>query len=480
MLGTRPVPIRPVLYTSTAACFLLLATATWAGGPGSLDPGFGVGGKVTSGFGLPAGFDQGYAVALQLDGKALIAGNATFMDTDYDFGVLRLTAAGALDLSFAGTGMSTVFFDLEPGGQDQACAVAVGPDGTIVVAGSASLPTRADIAVAKLLPDGTLDPSFDGDGKAVIPFDPSVPDSTDVSLAQAVVVQPDGKILVGGVGFSNANNGDCFVVRLNADGSLDSGFGVGGRLSLGEASSEEWCIDLELQDDGKVVLLVEGGSVTDSAVVRLTATGALDETFDGDGVMPLDFGPAQSEPAALEIDASGRLVVAGFVDLPPGRGGGGSPGEKIGVFRLLPSGALDASFGSGGWATFEIDDSVRLRPTSLGVGEGGRVVVGGIIDGLGYEAWDFLAVRFLADGTVDSSFGLGGFSTVPFDLAPHNDDRVADLVLRANGDILLAGTAFSEIVTSSLVAAAQLDGSVPLFQDGFESGDTSLWSVTVP
>ena len=204
------------------------------GAPGSLDPSFGTGGKVQTNVNP----NQVTNAALQPDGKILvIASLADFKIASLVFGVLRYTPGGALDPSFGSAGIVRTAFTI---GFHYPYGIAIQPDGKIVVAGSASSPNNSTdmIAVARYSTDGSLDGSFGSGGKV-----------TTVLLgfrdvAQVVIVQPDGKILIGGFALTCFGRGcghDTALVRYNPDGSLDTTFGKGGSVvTLGARVSRMW------------------------------------------------------------------------------------------------------------------------------------------------------------------------------------------------------------------------------------------------
>ena len=179
---------------------------------GDLDTSFGMNGKLTFGFG---GLDYAYAVALQPDGKIVVAG-FTETSVGIDVAVVRLNANGSPDTSFHKDGKLTFGF----GGVDLALAVAMQPDGKIVLAGTGN-PNR-DVAVVRLSANGSFDSSFDQDGIVGVDFG-----SQDGG--QAVALQPNGKIVVAGYTFVG---NDVAVVRLNPNGSPDAGFGTNGKLTF--------------------------------------------------------------------------------------------------------------------------------------------------------------------------------------------------------------------------------------------------------
>ena len=217
-------------------------------------------------------------MAVQSDGKIVAAGYASM--TSADFAVARYNTDGTLDDTFAGSGTVTTDFFNE---LDYAQAVAIQADGKIVAGGLARMGTEDVIAIVRYNPDGSLDMTFSGDGKAY----------TDFGLASeltGLAIQSDGKIVaVGGV--YPAGGAECAVVRYNTDGSLDTSFSVDGKVLVGFGSTSSAAKAVAVQTDGKIV--IAGYAVlstgVDFAVARLTSAGALDTTFSLDGKLTTDF-----------------------------------------------------------------------------------------------------------------------------------------------------------------------------------------------
>ncbi|MEV6839365.1 calcium-binding protein [Streptomyces sp. NPDC051133] len=291
---------------------------------GSLDPSFGGDGRVTTPINnmIPPEqlqWGEAHAVALQSDGKIVVVGGSwrAYEDCCW-FVVARYNADGTLDTTFGG-GDGRVFTDF--GEPEEAEDVAIQPDGKIVAAGYVG----GEAAVARYNPDGSLDTTFGGDG--MVTTDPAGSDPQEGGDGRALVLQPDGKIVVAGqVGSTRF---DFALIRYNADGSLDSGFGAGGiqRTDFGDYDTPE---AVALQSDGKIVAAGSGGGGL--AVARYTAGGALDPSFDGDGRVVTPGASAQD----VKLQSDGRIVVAGS-------GAGG-----FAVLRYNTNGSLDTGFGSGG------------------------------------------------------------------------------------------------------------------------------------
>ncbi|MGW5457378.1 calcium-binding protein [Streptomyces sp. NPDC003996] len=322
---------------------------------GTLDTSFGGDGRVTTPINnmIPPEqlqWSEAHAVALQSDGKIVVAGGSW---REYEnccwFVVARYNPDGTPDTSFGG-GDGRVFTDF--GTPEEAEDVAVQPDGKIVAAGY----DGGDAAVARYNPDGSLDTSFGG-GDGMVTTNPAGPSLQEGGDARALVLQPDGKIVVAGeVGQTRF---DFALIRYNADGSLDTGFGSNGiqRTDFGGYDSAE---ALAVQSDGKIVAAGAGGG--GFALARYNTNGTLDTSFDGDGLVVTPGGGAED----VKLQSDGRIVVAG----------GGAGGFK--VLRYNTNGGLDTGFGTGGQATTgfggsDVAHGVALQSDGkiVAVGQGG-------------------------------------------------------------------------------------------------------------
>src|SRR5438094_1818540 len=235
---------------------------------------------------------------------------------------------------------------------------------------------------------GDLDTSFSGDGKKTISFG-------GVDIANVVLVQPNGRIVVAGGGAA----ADRFCVAgLRSNGVLDTGFGSGGKrvIGFGGRGLGESVFGAALQPDGKIVLV--GGSGLRAAVARLNPNGSLDTTFSGDGKKTFNWAPGDfSRAQAVLVLANGKLVVAGF---------SGPEGGDVQVARLKANGALDTAFGTGGKA------AVDFGGTDFGLAlarqADGRIVVAG-----GSTAGGAVVARLRANGTLDPDFDGDGRLMLP-------------------------------------------------------------------
>jgi uncharacterized delta-60 repeat protein len=265
---------------------------------GSLDTSFGPNGKVTTDFSGLA--DRVFAMAIRPDGKILVAG-LTDTGVDFDFALARYNSNGSLDETF-GTGgkVTTDFFN----SSDICYSIALQPDGKIVAAGVMS----GNFALARYNPDGSLDTDFAENGK--INFDFFGHDDS----AQAVALQ-DGKILVAGYAYNAGNtHSDFALARLNSDGLLDASFGVGGTATTDFFGDLDSVFGVAFQRDGRILAagFATSGNGKDFALARLNSDGLLDATFGAGGKVTTDFSGGEDSAVALAITPNGRALAAGY------------------------------------------------------------------------------------------------------------------------------------------------------------------------
>jgi uncharacterized delta-60 repeat protein len=367
--------------------------------PGDLDPMFDGDGKVKTDFAGSYDVDVAYGVVVQSDGKVVAAGSASG-----EFGLARYRADGALDPTFDGDGKVQTSFG--QGSVAFGYGVALQADGKIVMAGAAAIPgsgTASNFALARYNPDGSLDTGFDGDGKVVTDFT----SSTDQAIA--VVVQSDGKIVAAGA--SRATLGDRFdyaAARYLADGALDTSFSGDGKLRYGLGGTDESSQTVVVQTDGKVIL--GGIDLTNSAgvLLRFLPDGSIDTSFDGDGVavrLPGSVADValQSDGKILTVGDRGfsvtRFNVDGTVDTSFGGGtattslqsasansvlvqpngsivAAGNAQDDFAVGRFEPDADLDDTFGSSGTVTTDLGGPSDYA-YAVGLAPDGKIVAAG-------------------------------------------------------------------------------------------------------
>jgi uncharacterized delta-60 repeat protein len=314
---------------------------------GDVDLSFGNHGKVVGhAQGPDTRFDQFVAsnMALQADGKTIVVGNV-FHPTDSDDRrltlVARYNADGTVDKSYGTDGFTAIDFGGAFG--NGAGAVVIDAMGRAVVAGTVS-DTTSSFAIARLTTDGKLDASFSGDGKLITHF------GQQSSFANAIALAPDGKIIAAGYSRDSSDfksaTARFAVARYLGDGTLDKGFSVDGLQTIDIDAGDDRALNVAVLGDGKVLMsgyFNKPGEDSDFAVVRLTASGQLDNTFDGNGIAAVDFGGNEQATSMLP-EASGNIVLAGRTDF-----GKSEDYSAQAVFaRLNSAGALDTSFDGDG------------------------------------------------------------------------------------------------------------------------------------
>ncbi|HEX7185078.1 MAG TPA: delta-60 repeat domain-containing protein [Thermoanaerobaculia bacterium] len=296
---------------------------------GSLDTGFGSGGLVTTDFG---GFDLAEGVALLPDGRIAVAGTR-IVGQFHDFAVALYESNGSASAGFgAGGRVVTDFF----GRDDVARDVLAQPDGRIVAVGYAFSPVATRVALARYNLDGSLDPSFSGDGKA------TTSDSILSSeLGFAAALQPDGRIVVAGSRISGANF-NFLVERYLPNGSPDTSFGTGGWATLDFFGEQDEAHAVALQPGGGIVLagFARNGPDFvdyDFALARYTPGGLLDTSFGAAGRVTTDFFGLTDQGYAAASQPDGRIVVAGYATEPdPSRIGQFALARYLGAVNAPP------------------------------------------------------------------------------------------------------------------------------------------------
>ena len=399
-----------------AVCLTLTSSIAGAAVPADLDTSFDGDGKVRTTVGNS---DAAQAVAIQADGK-IVLGGGSWDAVQQRFAVVRYTSTGALDTTFSGDGKATVALGST---QDYARAVLVQPDGKIIAVGESYTAGGADFGLARFNPDGTLDTTFDGDGKVTTDF------AGAYDLAYGAAIQADGKIIATGLAESGGNY--VFgVARYNPDGSLDTTFDGDGKALTDIGDGTDYAFAVTVQTDGK--LIVAGGATQagneDLALVRYTSTGAPDTTFDGDGIVQQPIGAGTDEALAITLQADGKPVVTG-------RTHNGASYDVVAA-RFTTSGALDTTFDGDGINTVTLGTASEAG-RGIAVQRNGKLVVAGSAT-VGGNA-DLAFVRFNTDGSLDTTFNGSGSLTVPVGVS--NDNATAVQIQR-NGMIVAAAAVF--------------------------------------
>lgn len=268
---------------------------------GSLDTSFGTGGKTTTAVGTS--HDYGFAISQFPNGR-LVMGGYSYDSTAsrYNMAVVKYLEDGAVDSAFGTAGKATVSVG---SGSSYCFAVLIVAGNRIVCVGHASV-AGSDIAVVKFNSDGSLDTSFGSSGKVTI----DINSSTDYGYGAAV--QSDGKILItGSAGFGGRSY--FAAVRLNTDGSLDSSFDFDGKLYYALGPNLDEARSVQVQSNGRIILAGHSynGLDYDFSVTRLFTDGAMDTSFGSSGKLITPMGSGNDRIFASAIDDFGRIVTVG-------------------------------------------------------------------------------------------------------------------------------------------------------------------------
>lgn len=363
---------RFTLYVTLLFCMKTFAQ------DGTLDTSFGTGGRA---FATPPGLNQSLSkTVVQRDGKVIMAGRATNC-CGYDFSVTRFNNDGSLDNTFGREGI--VITEFTPGAWDIITTVAVQPDGKIIAGGYSS----NRFALARYHIDGSLDSSFNGNGKLTGRFNTS-------SEIYAVCVLSDGKILAGGASDMSGSSYDFTLARYLSDGSPDLTFDADGIVTTSLSTGSDIIYSLAIQADGKIVAAGTSGNGAgnDFAIVRYNDNGSADSTFNSNGKCIIDFGGNDNAYSAA-IQPDGKIVAAGSSDY------------TMAVARVLSNGRPDNTFNLSGKVITTMGTSFDQLYSVL-VQSNGKIMAGGVsFNGLNK---DFAVLRFNADGSFDQGFGTEG------------------------------------------------------------------------
>jgi uncharacterized delta-60 repeat protein len=417
--------------------------------PGYFDAGLGNGtGKVVGPRFMQTGYDRGTPVAIDNLGRIVAVGiryNTCATSTSFEWAIARYLPNGSLDVNFGAGGMVTIAFS----GGARAQGVAIQPDGKIVVAGSAK-PSRSSNAlpvVVRLTGTGSLDSTFDGDGVSWVSPGGKSPSGGFYSA----VVQSDGKIVAAGY-----TNGVGFVSRLHPNGALDSAFNGSGKYVLGV---EALFHTVRTQVIGSQERIVIAGAARDAsnhwigAVWRFTGSGAPDSSFGTGGLVTTSFHDEtagyifEDEFRGLAIDAANRIVTAGYALTHQQPTSEHSSQAQVVVARYAENGSLDVAFGDQGNGTVRVPATQAYEiGRAIAVQADGLLLVGGNSHAYGATgSVNYLVTlwRFTADGLVDTGFGPGGLVSDPI-TSGTRAAHLAGLALQPDGNIVTVGYVIME------------------------------------
>ncbi|HJS50829.1 MAG TPA: hypothetical protein VJ781_02930 [Pyrinomonadaceae bacterium] len=396
---------------------------------------------------------------LNNDGSIVVVGSGYFGASKSDIVIVRLRPDGAIDNAFGKNGFA--FSDIANDSSDVAEAASLQPDGKILVGGwiasGKEMPagfSNNDLLLLRYNSDGSIDKSFGSNGKVVTSF------SADTSeWLRAISIQPDGKIVAAATVHDGSSN-DFAVVRFNPDGSLDTRFGLNGKVKTVVSRLGDLVRSVALGQDGKILVAGETTTErrTDVAIVRYNGDGFLDKTFNGSGILTLGVGKnidigiwvAGMADAGLAIGIRSWGVMTGDI------GQSVSSGDSVAVVRLTADGRMDESFGKNGIASEMIKARTRVWAEDGAVAENGLIVIAGNVYN-GYTVpTNLVMARFRKTGALDTSFGNGGKVITN----PGPGAIVGNaLTLQKDGKILVAGSTAGPTGTVFAVARFAENGT---------------------
>ncbi len=406
-------------------------------------------------------------------------------------------------------------------GDDSAYCIAVQSDGRILVAGYSHNGSNTDFALVRFNNDGSLDSWFDGDSGSGNGIVTTAIGSSDESVA-SVLVQSDGKSLVAG-NTDTGGSEDFALARYHSDGTLDSSFGTGGRVITSINSGDDFLRDVALQDDGAILVAGydHTGSQWEYLVLRYDSNGDLDTSFDGDGIVITDPGNG-GRARAIAVQTDGRIVVIGdsygaVNDFTVARynsngsldtsfgggdgitvtdlGGGGhdyaqsvaiqddgnillgggtlAANYNFALARYSSLGVLDSGFGGG--TGYVLNDLGNFdMGTSVLVQSDGQILLAGYSNGAGN--YDFALVRYNSNGSLDTGFdgdtGLG--NGIIITAIGSGDEKGVGSALQNDGKILVAGYADIGGANDFALVRYNIDGTLDTTFDGVASGNVDL------
>lgn len=410
----------------TTLC-ILISFAVTAQTAGSLDSTFNSNGIYTYDFGFHDNLND---VTVQPDGKIVCTGVALNAGFAGVLKVMRLNIDGTPDNTF---GINSVFSILI-GNETYGYESFVQPDGKIIVAGiTYDANYYADWLLLCLDSTGVLDSSFGTNGITMVDF------FTRDDFAQAITFQADGKIVVAGTITDTINYfNNPSIVRFTENGIIDSTFGVNGVVTIPAIDIDNELTSIAVQADGKILAaghyskVFTGAMDFDILVIRVDTNGVPDATFGNNGVVKTSINGGIDDSFGMELDSAQNIIVAGFTTLPF------TLTLDMVLLKYDSTGTLDPNFGTAGIVTFNNADEdvaydVKIQPDN-------KIVVGGS-SGLSFFGPRSLAVwRYLPDGTPDNTFGTNGFVTTAIN--PDFQD-LNGIALQPDGKIVGAGRTYN-------------------------------------
>jgi uncharacterized delta-60 repeat protein len=418
------------------------------------------------------------------------------------FNLANAQVNGTLDLTFNGTGYNLVNIL----GNDNAQAIVINADSSIIIAGSMGNVGNLNVGVKKIFPNGTIDSNFGAGGALILDY------AGFSDFCYDMAIQSDGKIILAGSASINAANPDFLAMRIFPDGTLDTSFGILGYTTIAVNTGEDYAKSVVIQPDGKIVLAgsskVPGFSTENGALVRLNNDGSLDTSFGIGGISILSVSLATEKIESITLLPNGDFRAVGK--------GGTSNSQNMVIFGVLSDGNIDPNFGTNGYiyttllefgydiqekfnklfiaGSVSTDGAIYVTDfdgnpittfgnngratTTLNAGieyyaievlDNGKIILGGTTT-IGFLVRDNIVTAFNDDGTLDQTFGVagnaiintGGFDDV-YDLGIQSDGKIVGVGLtsQAGGNDMSVFRLENQIITNIAKTSKDYIGIFP-------------------
>ncbi len=377
------------------------------------------------------------------------------------FSVYLQSQEGILDISFGNNGL--IITDVNTS-NDVAQDMLVQADGKIIVAGYTSDGIKDFFCLMRYNIDGSKDFDFGDNGIVVTEF-------ASTSVGASMAIQTDGKILLGGHTWGGEANGFA-LARYHSNGSLDTDFGIMGKVTTLFPNFNAIGRSIAIQADGKIIL---GGRVytlnndaDDFAIARYFSNGTLDSSFGENGMVTTSFGPFTMDWLNdLELQADGKIIAAGFT------------GSSFAMARYLVDGSLDSLFGIDGLLITNFEGTEHGVISSIKLLSQGNILAAGFIRD---SFSNFALMQYRSNGDVDESFGTNG---ILITTVSDQSDGINAIKIQDDGKIIAGGTAYTDTHNQFKLARYHSDGSLDVsfgengITNAFNSIDGQLTDIAL-
>lgn len=425
--------------TKKLLTFSLLALTNIYAQDGTLDTSFGTNGKVVTT--VNGVVEKAKGVALQSDGKIVVAGYTYSEISGNDFVCIRYNTNGSLDTSFGNNGKVTV--DLQLGSDDKANGLDIEANtGKIILGGYSDDGTNKQGALVKLNTDGSLDTTFGTQGKVLTDFTPSANATIRQDEFRVIKIhQLTGNIIAGGTSFLATNDSKPIMARYTSNGSLDTTFNTTGKITSLPNTIDGWTFlfsieDLAVKSNGKITAVGYIKPTTgalyyysDNYTCRINANGTLDTTFDQDGYDSFLYATSDNVASSIVLNPDDSFYF------------GGQHAWNDNMNRLHIG--LTTASGVNSYNTIQFWQNMQPKCFALAKDTNGRLVMGGSLTDFSTGGSTFMLLRLTSAIDVDTTFGTGGYTATSFENNTANDGYA--MKIQTDGKIILAGASGNKI-----------------------------------